>query len=217
MGQPEQLIARVMARPDDGDAVFELMKEFHKGYPLERLLPLLQSPDAEVCRAGAWIASEQGTKGRPLFEYVLPLLHHSNKKVRFWAVDCILCWAEPANGAGIATVLPLLEDSEYAVRWKTMGFIARIAKANLEAALGHLNSADPHSPYIAKLAWLTGAGADGPEEVTSLLRSEDPVARKFAAAAAFRMARIDKEPLALAAAHSDPDVEKFASDMQGLI
>jgi hypothetical protein len=193
----EQLIQRMINEPDavaDGQLANRLLDQFHRGAPLDYLRPLLSSPDPTLASSAAWIASELGEMGKPLLDAVLNLLEHPDKRVRFWIIDCLLLWAEPSNGFELSRGVRLIDDPEKAVRWKTMVFLSRASRHQLEAALSYLTQQEAESKNIVGLRWLLSVAAMQAEAVETMLRSADPRMRKYGAIAAARMASDNRGP-----------------------
>lgn len=196
--------------PKAGAIMSDALDEFHRGYPLEHLRPLLCSTNDDLVVAGAWIASELGVKGKPLLGDVLPLLGHRSRGARFWTIDCVLLWAGPSDGRALASAVRLVDDVDQGVRWNAMDFLSRASVGQLHAALAYLESSEPPSPNIAPLRWLLGGESSDPEKVLSALRSEDRLLRKYGVVAAVKMSSGNPRPLFAASSNEDPDVAKFA-------
>src|SRR5579884_983719 len=139
-----KLTEQIMVNPNFSKAGIlanDLLTEFHQGYALDNLLPLLHSQNEELVGIGIWIASELGEKGKPLLRDVFPLLRHSSKRVRFLAIDCLLVWADPSHKYELTSVVALLEDAQSVVRRKTMDFLSRASREQIQAALSYLEAA----------------------------------------------------------------------------
>lgn len=195
----------------------ELLKEFFDGYPLANLRPLLKSENERLAKAAIWVASELGRKGEALLPDVFPLLKHRLKYLRFYAIDCILLWARPANQIELASVIPMIDDAEAAVRWKALSFMWRASSAQLEAALSFVSTRELDSNYLHGLEWLLSPDAADAEKVKVALRSSDGRVRKYAAVAAARMSGIDSSIISLAASNGDRDVEDFADSVLKIV
>jgi hypothetical protein len=216
----EELTERLVADPRSslaGAWMNDLLAEFHRGYPLESLRPLLLNDNTEVAKAGAWIASELGEMGKPLLNDVSPLLQHPDSKVRFSAIDCILLWADPSKGPELASVVNLIEDPESRVRWKVMDFLSRATREQLAAALSYFEATNPRSKNIRGLRLLLGSGAENPKEATAALHDQDDVMRKYGVVLARRVAEINRDPLLYAASIDDLDVKDFADTSISLL
>jgi hypothetical protein len=216
----EELADRLVADPRSSLAgvwMNDLLAEFHRGYPLENLRPLLLNDNTEIAKAGAWIASELGEKGEPLLNDVSPLLQHPDSRVRFSVIDCILLWADPSKGPELASVANLIGDPESRVRWKVMEFLSRATREQLAAALSYLETTNPQSKNIRGLRLLLGSGAQNPKDATAALNDQDVVMRKYGAVLARRTAGINKEALLYAASIDDVDVKDFADSSISLL
>jgi hypothetical protein len=211
---PQKLMQEIMAQSDPnssevGDLTNELLREFQRGYSLENLRPLLHSENERLLNTGIWIASELGEKGKPLLSDVSPLLSHPARRVRYFAIDCILLWAGPSNGRELALAVTLMEDNDSAVRWKAIDFLSRASREQLRAALSHLEVTEPKSTSVAGLAWLLGPSGTNPKQVVSALQSPNDLLRKYGAVAAARMFKENREPFTYAQSIDDPEIRRF--------
>lgn len=216
----EELTGRLAADPSysrSGKVASDLLAEFHRGYPLENLRPLLHNDNTELVKIGTWIASELGEKGSALLNDVSPLLQHGDSRVRFFAIDCILLWADPSKGPELASVVNLIEDPESRVRWKVMDFLSRATREQLAAALSYFEATSPRSKNTRGLRLLLGSGAENPKEATAALHDQDDVMRKYGVVLARRVAEINTDPLLYAASIDDRDVKDFADTSISLL
>ena len=216
MDQAKRLIEQLVSNPDSAESdglAYELLTEYQRGSPIESLRILLSSPDDRLVGEGTWIASELPEEGKPLLRDVRSLLVHRSKKVRFWAIDCVLLWAGPSDGYELASATALMDDAERAVRWQAMGFLSMASREQLQAALTHFKGTDPKSPYLDELEWLLSPEGSDLAQIVAGVRDPDPRRQKSAAAAAFRIAKNDSKPLQYAASIDDLEIAQFAADM----
>lgn len=203
----DTLIARLQENRDD-DATAQLLAEFHGGLSVDRLRELLTCPDGNAVRAGVWIASELGTRIRPVLAELAPLLRHPDRYVRFFVLDCVLVAADEGDGALLASAAELFLDPDAAVRWKAMNLLASASQAQLDAA--GMSSAG--APMESELSWLSNLDLFGSESVWAKLRSSDEVETAMAAVAAARLATEDASLLQFAAQLDSAEVRDFASE-----
>jgi hypothetical protein len=216
MDRAKKLIEHLISNPDSSESdgvAYELLTEYQRGSPIESLRTLLSSSDDRLAGEGTWIASELPEEGKSLLDDVRRLLEHPSKKVRFWAIDCVHLWASSLNGNELSSAVALVDDVEKAVRWQAMGFLATISSEKLQAALTYLNTSNPKSPCLHELHWLLGPEGSDPKRIMAGLRGSEARHRRFAAAAAFRIARSDLGPLQYGASTDDSDVAQFTGDM----
>lgn len=202
------LISRIVAGGDDS-AAHDLLNEFFSGYPVERLRRLLQSEEESAVKAGAWIASELGEQVAPLIDELTGLLSHPSKYVRFFVLDSILIAGTPEHGQALAAAVQMIQDSEDAIRWKAMNFLARASESQLTASV----------PYVANrsVAELTEWLIDSDRRLNTVavirrLEDGNQLVRMAAGAAAVRLASRDRSALEHAAASSDPTIKSFADE-----
>ena len=215
MDHAQEIISQIMDDPDDsniGVLANDLLKEFSRGCSVERLRPLLLSKNNSIVEIGIWVTSELGQGAAPLLDDVVSLLKHPGKNVRFFAIDSVLSCATEWNKLEVASVMPLLDDTETAVRWKAMDFLSRASREQLQGGLDYLNTTEPPSVHIHELEWLLGEGGSNPAEIMSFIQSQDALLRKYGVVAAARMSQRNSGPLSYAASVADTDIKQFASD-----
>lgn len=214
MNRAIELVEQLMSNPDSSEfdgLAYELLTEYQRGSPVDSLRILFVSPDDRLVGEGTWIASELPAEGKPLLRDIGILLGHRSKKVRFWAVDCVLLWADSSNGHELASATALVDDAEKAVRWKAMGFLSMATREQLRAALDQVATKSPDSPYTDELKWLLDH-EEHPGEIVAGLRDDHTRRRRVAAAAAARLAKTDISPLINAISIEDPEIAEFAAD-----
>lgn len=199
---------------DDGEIANELLAEFHKGYPVSKLRLMLKASDEKTVATGVWIASELGVGARPLFGDVAELIHHPSSHVRFFALDYLISCARPEDEQAINSALDLVEDSDAGVRWKALVFLATLPDDVVRAAK---RAAMNHSPTGSRAIGLellfSSIASPEPGAITARLADSDPVLRRYAAAAAARIAHRDPIPLRQAMGSEDATIRQFAEDM----
>lgn len=213
MGKADELVRRLQFPLDEeerGEVANDLLREFHRGYPLKHLRTFLASTSDQVLRTGVWIASELGSKAHPLLQEVALLLKHKLKHIRFFAIDSVLTCASGEDGAIVAEVARLLDDSESAVRWKAIDFLARADEAQLRGALSHLQQTDMISKHTQGLQWLLSDHAKRSDLIAHALQGTERPMPFYAVAAAARISDVDNAPLKLALSLKDEDVVGFA-------
>ncbi len=211
----DELLSRLLRGVvDSGELANELLAEFHRGYPVSKLRLLLKASDGKTVAAGMWIASELGARARPVFDEIVELLHHSCAHVRFFALDCLVSCARPEDKQAINRGLDLVEDSDSGVRWKAMVFLATVPEAVLRAAKHAATSHAPASSRAKGLDLLLSSIASCETGgITARLVDNDAVLRRYAAAAAARVAPRDPMPLRHAMGSEDTTIKQFAGDM----
>lgn len=211
----DQLLSRLLhGEVGGGKLENDLLRELHEGYPVSKLRLLLRAKDEKLVAAGMWIASELGASARPLFADVVSLIHHPFFQVRFFALDCLITCARTEDKEALALGLDLIDDPEPSVRWKAMVFLAG-APESLLRAIQITPSADQQADVAQEGLGLllNSLASHDSAAVVSGLTSSNPVLRRYAAAAAARMAHRDPGPLKRAAASADPTIKQFALDM----
>ena len=209
------LLHRVERDPGNGPLANELLREFHRGYPVENLRVLTSSDDEEVVKTGVWLASELGARCRSILSDIETLLDHPCANVRYFAIDCILSASRAGDGDLVASVLRLMEDESAAVRRKAMDFAARISIERLSEALAAARSSDFGIDHVAGIELVTSSPIS-PENIEAFLRSEKPIRCRYGAIAAARVFKDRPQSLELALRSHDDDLRTFASDVIAL-
>jgi hypothetical protein len=203
----DELVGTIISGGDESaldDAGKALLRECFRGYPTERLLPLLRDSRSEVVKVGAWIVSELGVRGQPLLEEVGKLLEHEVAYVRFFAIDSVLSCSTDNHGDIVARVLRRLTDSESSVRWKATQFLMRASLPVLRAAFPSMSDEE-----ALGLQLVTNEGVSA-DMLMSTLRSASPITRRFALAAAYRTFQTDRAALKAAASSDDLEIREIA-------
>jgi hypothetical protein len=154
--------------------------------------------------------SELGVQAAQIIDEVDFLLGHPLREARFDALDAALTSASAEHGAILAKAVMLVNDSDQAVRWKALRFLANATRDQLTAAVSYLE--DRHVANL--VTWLVSAGSD-PDSLPDIrmrLHVPDKETRMFAASAAARVAGTSRQALEDAVASADPDVQSFARD-----
>lgn len=209
----DQLMARVL-NGENHSAANQLLTEFLRGYPVEKLRLLLHAEDESACRAGAWIASELGNKIKPLLGELSTYLDHPSKYVRFFVLDAILNGAGGDDGESVARAVLSIRDPEEAVRWKCLRFLSRASHGQLTSALPYIQG----TPEADLSVWLLRcSSSQDTDAIIDGLNDADRMKLMFAAAASARLSAHDRAALERAATSSDAEVRSFAQEELALM
>jgi len=204
----DQLISRILVDGDD-EASHDVLNEFYSGYPVARLRTLLESKEARAVQAGAWIASELGDLIAPLIPELSKLLSHPSRHVRFFVLDSLLNAGTPEHGQALGAAVERIQDTDEAVRWKAMNFLARADDEQLVASLPFIGD---HN--VASLVqWLINSDRQlDTNAVVHRLHDADRLSRMVAAAAAVRLASRNETALERAVLSLDREINSFARE-----
>jgi len=201
----QQILDKVSAEP--GALANDLLSEFWRGYPIDRLRPLLRHPDTEIVETGAFLADELPGLMGPLMDDVVPLMDHPSPDVRFLMLGAVLDNVVN-DGEVIARAMLLVHDPHSSVRWTALRFVLRADQEQLESAVPFLPEVSRTALEESGLLDRQEAAADDWARVRSGLNSADELVRRWAAAAAARFEQ--QELLSEAVESPDPDVSTFA-------
>jgi hypothetical protein len=116
----------------------------------------------------------------------------------------------PEDGGAIELVLKLIDDPEPAVRRTVIKFLAVVPDSVLAAARVHEGDADADVARGLRLV-VDAVLEQDPEAIAAGLADHEGRVRRYAVAAAARLASRDGRLLAQAIQSDDPDVSKFAA------
>ena len=211
---PDEMIQSILARRDDADGVrtIDLLDFLFRGYPFDRILPLLRSDNDDVAATGIWLVEELGLRARPHLALIAEFLGHRYWKVRYSAIDSILSCGTPADWLVDLRAAELSTDEHPSVRWKAMNFLARLSQARVDACNTHSIEAGVAPAYAAGFALLCDVTERGRAHARQLLTSGDQIQRTFAAAFAARVKAIDPSLVELASKSQFEEVRRFGND-----
>jgi hypothetical protein len=202
----KELTDRILAG-GDGEAANELLEEFYEGYPVENLRVLLGSDEDAAMKVGIWIAAELGQQAATILDQLVPLLRHRLRYVRFYALPAVLAAAGENRGDVIAKGVASILDSDEGVRWMAVQFLSKASAAQLRSSVGALRG----SGLEEHVEWMLSCQLDGRlGAIMESIEHENRIRRRFAVAAAVRVAGLSLQPLRHAAAASDPEVRSFS-------
>ncbi|MGX8012092.1 hypothetical protein ACVDG8_025560 [Mesorhizobium sp. ORM8.1] len=200
----------------DGKLENDLLSQFHKGFPMENLRPLLTSSNDRTQTAAAFLASEISSrlsfKMNCVVAEIADLLDSEAVHVRFDAIGALLGCTTPADGAILGRVMLRLDDEAFGVRWKAAEFIRLADWWQLRLAMENAANLCPDSafPILARAhgQYFTATT----KTVRWLLDHPNPLVRRFGAAVAIRPRYVvDEQFLAMAEASHDVEVKEIAT------
>jgi hypothetical protein len=200
----------------DSELTFALQSEFHKGFPLENLRPLLRSENLYTQGAAAYLVAEMS----PRLSYgmncvvadIADLLDSKIVRIRFDAIEALLGCTTGADGIILGRVMLRLDDEVFGIRWKVAQFIRFAERWQLRLAVENAAALRPDSafPILAKVhGQYLNATTD---TVRWLVEHPNPLVRRFGAAVAGRpRSVVDEQFLAMAEASHDDEVREIAA------
>lgn len=203
------------SQPNDREELEgRLFRELHAGYPVTQIRALLSSTNEEAVVAGVWLASELAEDARPIFEAVAALLRHRNRAVRHYALEVVAACARPSDQQAIATALDLVEDPDPAVQDSAMEFIVSAPEGLFRAARdARVRSGRDDSTTRGLQLVVDSVAARDSAAIIAAVGDSDPTLRRYAAAAAVRIAPYDRLPLRHAVESRDQTIKTFAERM----
>jgi hypothetical protein len=212
----DELLARVLSGDGwESGIANDLLKEFFRGYPIEKLITLLESDNERAVQSGAWIASELTRNAKPILRYLLPLFDHPNVRVRYYCAEAVLTAATDKDGEVVGGAVSLITDRELPVRRMAFELMTRADPQPLAAGVSYVKD-----PEIASLLeWVLGveSGSQDRDEIAPRLSESSGPEQVFAVIAAARVYAFDPGYLQLATSLPESDAQLFAtSELQWL-
>lgn len=212
---PEEMIAEVLdseIEQKDGLAN-DLLREFHRGHPIEHLKLLIYSDLRSARSTAAFIAEELFHRAAPLLKDIATLLDHPSPRARYDALSALWKCATYNDGWAIAAALRCLEDSWPGVRKGAMDAVRLANREALLAGFKTLKSQDSTSGYARfGRAFLKAERGDN-GVIEGLLSDPSPVVRRFAVGLAARPRLVvDQTRLNLASSSSEQDLAEYAAE-----
>ena len=204
------LLQNLERDPNNGELANDLLEQIFQGYPVENIRCLLLSHDESLLKAGIWIASELGSKCRPLHKEISTLLNNPNYYVRFFAIDCVLSTLHKDDHELILKVSDLLEDQNAVVRRKVMDFLARIPAEQISDVLQISAFSSLRREHKEGIELMISP-AQSQDLIQKFISCENPILRRYGASAAARIYRDHPNLLDLAFESDDDDLRIFAS------
>lgn len=192
----ERLIARLIKDPtaESGRLGNELLSRLFSEGSYFRVLELLGHSNPDVTLLGAWLASELGEQVASIYDRVRLFLDHPSATVRFFLTDCVLnCAASAASGEDIAKVAMWIGHDDQALRWKIMGFPARLPDSAIEAAIAQVGQGPVPSGHVEGMRALVTPCSR--PTVQQMLRSGQELRRRYGCVAAARSGAWGRELL----------------------
>lgn len=212
----KDLIDKLLADPEafsrDGLAN-DLLNYFGHGYPIDKLALLMRHENQSVARAGIWIASELPKAAAVLLEDAVVLSHHPDRYVRHYAMDVIILGASGANRKQFFNVVLGLDDLDDVVADHSLFLVSRASEEQLAGAVEYFESEKPTSAHLSLLMAALQKPLTNPAEVESLLKSEDPLRRKYGLVLAERSYKDYPHLVSIAAASQDALISNLAQHM----
>jgi hypothetical protein len=206
----DELLARVLSGDEWGSGVAnDLLNEFFRGYPIEKLSTLLHSDNEQVLQSGAWIASELAQDARPVLGDLVTLFDSPNVRVKYYAIETVVTAATQRDGEVAARAASLIGDPELPVRRASFQLLARADTAVLAASLPYVVDRQIAAP----LAWALEVDSESrdSDEITSRLQEPDELGQRFAVIAAARVYRRNPHYLQHAASLDESDAQSLAA------
>ncbi|MBA1140729.1 hypothetical protein [Mesorhizobium neociceri] len=201
----------------DSELTFALQSEFHKGFPLENLRPLLTSDNLHTQAAAAYLVAEIS----PRISYrmncvvaeIADLLDSKIVRIRFDAIEALLGCTTPDDGAILGRVMLGLDDEQAGVRWKVVQFICLAERWQLQLAVENAAARRQDSAFGMLVNAYGRYSMPRSKDLPRLLAHPDAVLRRFAAAMAIRPREVIVERfVAMAEQSDDAEIRKIAAD-----
>ncbi|MER9147428.1 MAG: hypothetical protein E5Y06_00910 [Mesorhizobium sp.] len=216
---PQDIMRKLLAPGFEGDSelTFALQSEFHKGFPLENLRPLLTSGNLHTQAAAAYLVAEANSKMSYKMNCVVAeiagLLDSESSGIRFDAIEALLGCTTPADGTVLGRLMLRLDDEYAGVRWRVVQFICLAERWQLRLAVENAAALRPDSAFKTLVNAYGRYFMPSSKDLPRLLAHPDAVLRRFAAAVAIRPREVIVERfVAMTEQSDDAEIRKIAAD-----
>jgi hypothetical protein len=200
----------------DSELTFALQSEFHKGFPLENLRPLLTSDNLHTQAAAAYLVAESpriSDKMNCVVAEIADLLDSEVSGIRFDAIEALLGCTTPADGTVLGRLMLRLDDEHAGVRWRVVQFICLAECWQLRLAVENAAALRPDSAFKTLIDAYGHYSMPSSKDLPRLLKHPDAVLRRFAAAVAIRPREVIVDRfVAMVEQSDDAEIRKIASD-----
>ncbi|WP_455850854.1 hypothetical protein [Mesorhizobium sp. BHbdii] len=216
---PQDMMSKLLEPGYEGDSelTFALQSEFHKGFPLENLRPLLTSGNLHTQAAAAFLVAEISPRlsfnMNCVVAEIANLLDSKIAGIRFDAIEALLGCTTPADGAILGRVMLRLDDEHAGVRWRVVQFICLAERWQLRLAVENAAVVRPDSAFGTLVNAYGQHFMPSSKDLPRLLEHPDALLRRFAAAVAIRPREVIIERFVTMAEQSDDaEIRKIAAD-----
>jgi len=202
----DALVAQILAGDETGLAM-ELWAEVSRGYPVERIAPLLKSDLESAVKEGIWLAAELRARSRTLLGDIAPLLSHASPSVRGYAVEAIAGAATIDDSEILARAAERITDAHTGVRAEAVRLLASQPEEQLASAQQQMRDSAIGS-WVARL--LRDVRTGDAASVRLRLGSKDRTERLFALATLMRIMQGRPETVLIDITDADTEVQRLA-------
>jgi hypothetical protein len=209
-----ELIDRLYNNPSkffDSGTSYQLLQEYFNGFPIDTLIPLLAHNDPLVKRVATFILSELGLGGYTLIDYVIPLLHDEDRYIKYHALEIVMVCSEGRNIDKFSFVVPFMEDNDDVIRILTMKLVSNADNMQLESGICFYGEGDTKNKLHREgLSALLKIEQLNPEQVASMINSDERLTRKYGIIAAKKLYTKYPNLIIEALSNEDPDISNFS-------
>ena len=186
----ECLIRELLSDPqrfDEAGRAYDLLQAYFEGFPVHTLRPLLKNEDPFIQRAAIFVASELGVESRDLIDDIIPLLASGDRYFQYNAMEVLAVCCEGVHSEKFVHVIFRLESDDDVLRALVMRLVSRADVSQLEAA-GRFVARDVSlQSHQEGLRILAAGESVEPGAVVAMIRTADPLLRRYGAIAAKRL------------------------------
>jgi hypothetical protein len=199
---PEELVQKLLESGGDSSGTAErLLAAYFGGHPVSTLEPLLRHSNKSIATTAGWILSELGRRGADLVELSVELLSSPFEDVRVDSISNILANSTTCTANHAWAVISVYQKETARVQGEIINYLARAPVDLLQRAIAS-------TTQIAAQRQEIGISLLAPplrlDRILESLRSEDPIVRAYALAAALRLDFFVQSAWRAAARSDDP-------------
>jgi hypothetical protein len=211
-----RLIADLLSDPEKftrNGSGNSLLKQFLRGYPIDRLGSLLRNENTAIIKPAIWIASELAAAATPFLPEAIALADHPDPYIRHYALEVIMQSTVNTQQGDFARVVEKLNDPEAPVAGKAVSLVAHATDDQLAGSKQKFEKDQPSSSHIAGLSALLKVRSLKPEDIEAMIKGPDLLGRKYGLAAAERLYKKFPHLLEVASMSQDSFIRQRAVAM----
>ncbi len=210
---PEKLIEKILAGDYSSDEFWQLYGHFYKGYPIENIVPLLESENLDAQSAAAHLANELGSVLKGYGKQLGKILKHPSAQVRSDAIHGLRECVDWDDTDTLAEIVFALDDPDPFVHRAAMFFIL-CHRGNFAIRAAAAKAPGTIYQELAEMmpSWRQSVS---PELITKLIKHSNPIARRFGVGLACRTKPvIDAELLDIAIECDDEEGKRMVEGIR---
>ena len=209
------LISQLLMNPNefyDSGTAYELLQEYFNGYPINTLIPLIQSENKFICRTAIWITSELGLSARELIVPVSKRIIDPDVFISCYAMEIIANCASEERLDVFLNIFNYLNHTNQKVRLSLMNIISNLSTSRIQEAYNGFNDDDHFVIHKNGMEFLLDENRLTINSIYEKLNSNVKIEKKYGIIAAKRGGEKFYKILLESTQNLDEDIAAFSEN-----